>query len=219
MLRNKKREAIKLRKDGKSYSEIKKVTGVGKGTLSSWLKDYPLSQTQIKALKTRFKDLQIERFRDSMAAKRKNRLLASYNKAKESLLPLSQRELLIAGLFLYLGEGGKKGRGAIVISNSDPYVVKFAKYWYTTTLRLPEDKVRISLQLYADMDIEAELEYWSNLLDLPKSQFWKPYIKKGNSQSIDHSGFKHGTCRIYLGDTRVHEKILMSIKAMLDSIK
>ncbi|KKP80446.1 MAG: hypothetical protein UR81_C0028G0006, partial [Candidatus Levybacteria bacterium GW2011_GWB1_35_5] len=39
--------AIELRKQGKSYGQIKKQLGIAKSTLSDWLSKYPLSEKQL----------------------------------------------------------------------------------------------------------------------------------------------------------------------------
>ena len=47
-----KTKAIKLRKDGASYGEIKKKLGISKSTLSYWLKDVLLTEDQRKRFYT-----------------------------------------------------------------------------------------------------------------------------------------------------------------------
>jgi len=39
-----KQKAISLREEGKSYGEINKILGIAKSTLSTWLKDLPISK-------------------------------------------------------------------------------------------------------------------------------------------------------------------------------
>lgn len=217
MLREKKRMAIKLRLAGKSYTEIRSRVSVSKSTLSYWLNNYPLTSKQIDALTGRYKAKQIENYRITVRKRRELRLSQIYQKEAKKLLPLSKRELLIAGLFLYLGEGGKRGNGSIIVSNTDPNIVKFVLRWYTKVLKIPKEKIRVSLQLYVDMDIQKEMTFWSRLLGIPLINFWKPYIKKSHTTDIDHSGYKHGTCGLYHGNARLFEKIMMGIKAILHS--
>lgn len=216
MLREKRRLAIKLRKLGKSYKEIKDKIKVPKSTLSYWLKDHPLSSEQIKKLTQRFRIRQIENYRETVRKRIALRFSKIYQEEQKRLLPLSNKELLVAGLFLYLGEGAKQTSSSIRISNTDPEIVKFVLYWYTRILKIPKENIRVALQLYGDMDIQKELSYWSNLLKIPPSNFWKPYIKKSFTKDIDHSGYKHGTCGLCFGNARLLEKILMGIKSILD---
>lgn len=216
MLREEKRLAIRLRLAGGSYNEIRNQLLVSKSTLSSWLSDYPLTSKQISALTGRYKAKQIENYRLAVRKRNELRLSQIYKKEAKKLLPLSKRELLIAGLFLYLGEGGKRGNGSIIVSNTDPNIVKFVLYWYTKVLKIPKEKIRVSLQLYMDMDIQREMTFWSRSLGMPLINFWKPYIKKSHTMGIDHSGYKHGTCGLYHGNARLFEKIMMGTKVILD---
>jgi len=218
MLRNKKRLAIKLRRAGKSYEEIRSIIPVAKSSLAYWLRNYPLNQKQIEKLTRRYKTRQIENYRKTMRKKRESRLLQTYKEQAKHLLPLSKRELHIAGLFLYLGEGAKQTSSHITVSNTDPGIVKFVFYWYTKVLDIPKTKIKVGLQLYKDMDIKKEMKYWSRLLNIPLSNFWKPYVKNSITQDIDHSGYRHGTCSLYYGSVPLHAKIMMGIKCILDKV-
>ena len=50
-LKEKRAEALILRKQELSYSEIKKRLNVSKSTLSLWLRNYPLSKEKINELR------------------------------------------------------------------------------------------------------------------------------------------------------------------------
>jgi transposase-like protein len=218
MLRDKRRIAIKLRKSGKSYLEIRKKLGVAKSTLSLWLRDYHLTPKQTEKLNVRYKAKSVEKYRETVRKRNEKRLLETYNREKKILLPITKREFFIAGLFLYLGEGAKSRSAAVSINNTDPNIVKFTLNWYTKVLKIPKEKIKVNLQLYKDMNIKENMDYWSKLLDIPLSNFHKPYIKKTTTKGIDHSGYKHGTCGIYHGNARLHEKIMMSMQCILDRI-
>lgn len=211
-------QVIKLRLQGQTYGQIRKQLGVSKSTLSDWLSKLPLTDEQLKILsqnKERSLELGREKFRKVFRNKRLNRLKQTLDNQIKELLPLSDKELFLAGVFLYWGEGAKK-HGLVSISNTDPRVVKFALYWMTDLLKIPKSKIRINLHLYKDMDIEDSIIFWSTILDIPKNQFRKPYIKKTNREGLTYKSFGHGTCRLYAGGVLLSEKIAMSIKAISD---
>lgn len=215
MARTKDREkAIALRKQGKSYNQIKKILGVGKSTLSSWLSDYPLSRERLRELRD-WNEQRIEKFCATMKRKRDKRLALICKKQKGRIFPLTQKELFVAGLFLYWGEGSKTSTSQLIISNTDPSMIRFFIRWANKILGVPLSKFRIRLQLYNDMEIKKEIQYWSKELDLPKSQFRNPYIKKTAKSKINYKGsFGHGTCDVKVGDARLYERVLMSIRAL-----
>src|SRR3989338_6109218 len=209
------RSVITLRKEGKTYSEIRKAVKVSKSTLSIWLKSYPLSGKQLLRIK-KIKYKAIERFRKTMRERKEKRLTGYYNEAKQKIFPFSKNNLFIAGLFLYWGEGNKASSHTISINNTDSNVLKFTKYWYSEALNIREKNMKIYLHLYKDMNKIKEINYWSKQLHIPKSQFIKPYIKKSKKSNIDQKGFGHGTCALVVHNTVIKETILMEIKCISD---
>ncbi len=209
-------KALKLRKKGMSYSQIKKTLGVSKSTLSYWLNNYPLSKERIAELRDK-NETRIEKFRETMKRKKEIRLKDTYDSQKKILLPLNNREIFIAGLFLYWGEGSKYKTSVLSIANTDHAIIKFFIHWLNTCFNISKQIIKIDLQLYYDMDINKEMNYWSKTLGIPLSQFSRPYIKKTSSKNINHKGgFGHGTCNARIGNARLTEKILMSIKTIAD---
>jgi hypothetical protein len=209
-------QVFELRKKGMSYSQIKNEVQISKSTLSNWLKNLPLSKVRIRELRGR-NEKRIERFRQTMLRKKNERLNILYKEEKGKLLPLSKRELFLSGLFLYWGEGNKSSPHTMSINNSDPAVVQFSLLWVTECLGIDKEKIKAFLHLYKDMDIQVELKFWSNILDIPVASFNKPYIKDTNRKGINHKGFGHGTCGIMVNNTHLKERIMMGLKAVKDS--
>ena len=73
-----KQKALKLRKLGKSYSQIKKVLRISKSTLSSWLKNYPLPPEKIRELRN-WNHIRIERYRETRSKTREALLKQIYD--------------------------------------------------------------------------------------------------------------------------------------------
>ena len=209
------REALRLRKEGKSYSQIKTELGISKSTLSGWLHKYPLTREQINSLRS-LSEKRIERYSNTMRRKREERHFLYYTQEKEKWFPFSERELFIAGLFLYWGEGDKTSRHVVSINNTDPNVVKFALNWMVRCLRFPEDRIRVHIHLYDDMNVEDEIGYWKKELGVERNQFTRPYIKKSKKTSLDQKGFGHGTCGVRFCKTEIKERLLMDLKAVSD---
>ena len=217
MARFKDRErALALRKQGMSYSQIKKILKVSKSTLSLWLRDYPLSKQRIRELRD-WNEQRIEKCRETKRKKKEKRLNNFYQEQKRFILPFNKRELYLAGLFLYWGEGSKSQLTELSISNTDPSVIKFFIAWLTKSLKIPKGKLKVRLHLYRDMDIKKEIQFWIKILSIPPKQFTKPYIKKNSREAINHKGrFGHGTCNVRIGGARIAEKIHMAIKTIAD---
>lgn len=209
-------EAIKLRLEGKTYGQIRRELGIPKTTLSGWLKNLPLDLSQQKLLienKQLSRDLAKEKYRLTRKSQQNARLKSILEYQMKELLPLSGRELFLAGVFLYWGEG-EKTHGTVSISNSDPKLIKFALYWMKESLKISQNRIKVRLSLYKDMNINESILYWSKTLSLPVEQFRKSYIKKTNREGLTYKSHGHGTCRLYIGDVYASESIAMAVKAI-----
>lgn len=208
--------ARKLRAKGKSYSQIKSVLGVGKGTLSAWLEDMPLSTEQIRELRD-LNPRRIENFRKTMQRKRESRLAVAYDRARNDIGRLSRREVFIAGFYLYWAEGTKTHKGNIGITNTDPAVIRVFLNW-ASIVKIPREKMYVRLHLYADMDAEKEICYWAQELNFSRAQFRSPHVKKSLLTGLTYkNGFGHGTCNLRFENMAMWEYITGALKYLHES--
>jgi len=190
-----KQKVLLLRKKGYSYSQIRQETKVSKSTLSAWLQDFPLSKSRIRELRDR-NPRRIERFRETMRLKREAEEDRKFILVEKELGKLSTRDRLIAGLFLYWGEGTKAAPCLTSLSNTDPDALKFFVHWLNA-FGIKNDQLSVVLHLYKDMDHVKEIRFWSEYLNIPEHRFRKPYIKNTRICDITYrSGFGHGTCNV-----------------------
>lgn len=206
---------IELRLQGMSYSQIKEKIKISKSTLSVWLKEYPLSEERIKELRDN-NPRRIERFRNTMAVKKTQRLDVAYKKATMDIGTLNKRDLFIAGFFLYWGEGSKTTVATTALTNTNPTVLLFFIKWLKL-FGIKKSDLRVKLHLYSDMDIEKMKEWWSKKLGIPLGQFRKPYIKKTMQSNAVYKGyFKQGTCSVIYEGVTFLNYILMGLKYLME---
>lgn len=215
-------EAVRLRLDNQmSYGEIKKRLGVSKGTLSRWLEDLPLSPERMLELRRNGwskGEAKREKFRETMRAKRDARDAEVYIRQKQRLSLVSEESLFVAGLMLYAAEGEKKSRCDIAFTNTDPALVRFFARWIVQFLGLPKEKLRIQLHLYENMDIKVEEQFWLTELSFSEMQLWKSQVHKLRPNSFSYRDTsRHGTCKLYIGNTIKKSEIRLSIKAFFDT--
>ena len=200
-----------MRKDGMSYSQIKEKLGISKSTLSGWLYNMPLSEKRIRELQAD-NPIRIERYRNTMRAKREVRLQEVYKKVSKDIGSISKRDLFLAGLFLYWGEGTKAQKGSVNLTNTNPSMLKFFLKWLEL-FDVKRKNLKVKLHLYSDMDIKKYVAFWSKELKIPISQFRKSYIKKTQLKSITYkNGFGKGTCCVMFENRDLWEYIIMSLK-------
>jgi len=204
--------AIKLRKSGKSYSQIREVIKVSKSTLSLWLKDLPLSDKKLRELRD-LNPIRIEKYQKTMKAKREANFLKVFDIVEKDIGLLDKRDYFIAGLFLYWGEGLKATRYTTSISNTDPKVLKFFITWLNKIFNIKKEDLSVRLHLYKDMSVKEERKFWCKELGLTSKNFQKDYIKdtKLDSQTYKN-GFGHGTCNVMYYGKGVADYVKMSLK-------
>ncbi len=128
---------------------------------------------------------------------------------------LSQREFLVAGVALYAGEGAK-GDGRITFANSDPRMMRFFITWLRTFFAVDESRLRFTLYLHAGLDLDAANVFWSNLTEIPLSQFGKPY-RAIPDPSIRHSKHPMGCPRVGYSCSRSHRALMGLVDGLLSS--
>ena len=216
-LQEKHARAIELRKMGWSYPETKNELGVSKGSLSLWLRNYPLTPDQLSKYKNDRESRRVENYRNTCERTRQTKLDGYYDQERVRLLPLSKSEMYLAGLMLYWGEGLKANWSTVSFSNTNPKMIVFVKKWLTDCLGVSVDKLVVRLHLYSDMDSSTEHGYWSKLLEIPLTQFRKPYVKQSMRIGIsEKGGFGHGTCDLTVHNAVLKKRIIMGIKVISD---
>lgn len=185
--------AIALRQKGWSYSVIKSRVGVSKSTLSHWLRHIPYRPNQ--AILKRIK----EGTAKSNAARHRLRvesIAAGRKLGHETVQQLTERDLLMLGLGVYIGEGSKLYED-VAILNSDPEIVRLAMRWFRKIFKVPEQNFSIALHIYPDTSEKAAMSYWSKVTDIPFSQFRKTYVDRRTNKSNKKSRkLPYGTAHI-----------------------
>ncbi len=218
-----KQKAIKLRVEQHlSYNAILKQVPVAKSTLHEWLQHFPLSRERIAELRkaswTKF-EAKIELFRVAQRERREREDQKIYEICLKKFRNISKKSAFIGGLMLYVAEGAKRGRGKLVLANTDVRLINFFIQWLGVFYKVPKSAIRIQLQLYQTMDLEREYQYWERELGISRSQFYKPYIHKTTPASFSYSeSFRHGTCSAYLLNEKIRRQVLMAIRAMFDTM-
>jgi hypothetical protein len=121
---------------------------------------------------------------------------------KKDIGILSKREVFLTGVALYWGEGFKnKHEHRLGFCNSDPTMVKFYLYWLEQCLSVKKEDIvlRVTLNKVYEKKTKEIQSYWSNYLEIPLTQFTKPFYQA----SVWKKQYKTDT---YSGVLRIHVK-------------
>ena len=182
-------QALKLRRLGKSIGSIAQELGVSKSTSSHWCMGIKLTKQQKETLT-----------RNAIKAGSSGRLVgAEMNKRKKQerieihdrtgltkIGKITSRELLIAGIALYWAEGSKTDRSQLSLVNSDPILIYFMYQWFQKIFNIPKKDFlpRVSINEIHRPRIEKVTRFWAQLLKLPLSQFRNTSFIKAKQKKV-----------------------------------
>lgn len=158
--------ARELRAQSWTLLDIARELGVSKSSVSLWVRDVEFVPNPRR--RTRAPRPSSLHMRKLAEIERCNR------EGVEIVGSLNDREFLIAGALLYAGEGFK-GDSHLGMANTDPNILLMFVTWLRRCFDIDEARLRVRLYLHEGLDLEAAERFWSDLLDVPRSQFRKPY--------------------------------------------
>jgi len=211
-----KQKALRLRKRGLSYNEIRKILLVAKSTLSYWLKHVPLKAKYRKRLYT--KQIAILSLGSQSQKERRKREVEKIidGARQEIVFPLSKDAYRLFGAALYWAEGSK-GK-MFEITNSDPHFIVFVTRWIHLIFAIPPNQLKARLNIYPQQNEAGIKKFWSNLTGIPVKNFGKTYVKP-LSTGYKKNNLYYGTMRIEIPrSVDLHYRVLGWIKAILHDI-
>lgn len=209
-MRKDKVQAYKLRREGKSYKQIRELLGIPLGTLGSWFKNEQWSQE----IRDRLGKEQSLSFPKKLAAvirankKRWGEIHQEYrDNGEREFETLKSNPLFLAGVMLYWGEGSKGSKGSqLKLANTDPLMIRLFYQILKDVIRVPKDKLHIWLLLYPDLVDDMQKRFWSRATGIPLSQFKGSIYITGRHPT---KRLSYGVCNIYVNSREFKEKMMV----------
>ena len=194
-----------LRAEAWTLADIAGELGVSKSSVSTWVRDVDFEPHPRRRARKRgpnklerAKAAEIERFRIE---------------GIERVGRLTEREFLMAGLGLYAGDGAKGGT-EVALANSDPAMIAFFLAWLRNFFAVEERRLRIHLYLHEDLDLDAAEQFWSDLTNIPRTQFHKTYRAKVKG-TLRRNRHPHGCCHVRYLSTPMIREVLGMMRALM----
>ncbi|EKD80229.1 MAG: hypothetical protein ACD_40C00170G0001 [uncultured bacterium] len=221
-LKRNRTHAIRLRREGKSYLDISRELGIAKSTLSGWLRNISLTDQQRKNLNAQWKVGTSKALELARATHRRMKLdrhskVETEVKRYINSVEISRDILEMLFVGLYLGDGFKNN-GRVGLGNADPDIVLL----FVTLLRklylINESKLRVQVFARADQIEDELLEYWSSLLEIPVTHFYKTQFDKRTANIKSRDNY-HGVCAVVYADIKMQWRILGIGKEMIEYVR
>ena len=214
---NKKQLAITLRKQGYTYSVIAKKTGLSKSTLSYHLSEIPFTPNEVT--KKRLQKARAAAIK-SKAKKKLDSIQQSRQQAIRELGKLSDRDLFMAGIGLYIGEGSKT-QDMTRLVNSDHRVVCLFIRWLKL-LGLRNRNIFLRVHGYPDTDFNQAESFWLSTTGLPATQLQPACVDTRIAKDKRRKGIhEYGTAHVTVharGRKEFGVFLSRKIKAYMDAV-
>ena len=204
-----KTRADRLRLRGKNYREIKDLLGIPKSTLSTWFSKKHAHIFNRKAQLIHLAKIRLIA-RQSVLIRIEQRDKEINRKAIQLLQKLECNEptnKLALGL-LYWAEGAKHAKvSGLIFVNTDPLLMRLFVELLRRSYNLDESKFRIRIHLHYYHEKKPLLKFWSELLNIPKQQFAKPFLKLRSKKKRFRKNSK-GICLLRYADSNIRRELL-----------
>jgi transcriptional regulator with XRE-family HTH domain len=197
-------QARELRAQSWTLQDIATELGVSKSSVSLWVRDVEFVPNPKR--RGRYQ-------RPSSLRVRKLAEIESMDRAGAADIGrLSEREFLLFGVALYLGEGFK-GDGLVGLANTDPDILRAFVAWLRHFFSIDETRLRVRLYLHTGLDLEAAERFWSELLRIPLAQFRKPYraVTDSTRRSAKH---RMGCPAVTYSCSHTHRRVMGLVRAL-----
>lgn len=186
-------EAEKLRDQGYSYNMIHSELGVPISTMSYWFRDRPFRPNKKVLERVKYGPIK-------SGAKRHNEKVKEIERLKKvgikEVGKLTDRDLFMLGIGLYIGEGSKTIE-SIRIINSDPAVIFVGIKWLKESCMLSNDNITVRLHIYPDNNEDEAKTFWSGITGLPLANFRKTVVdQRTNKSNVNNRKLPYGTAHI-----------------------
>lgn len=213
-------KARKMREGGESVKGIAEILGVSSSSVSLWCRDIKLSFEQVAELERRNKDPHYGRrgkYLEVLKEATDSKKLKLKTEGQKLVNGLSKREKFLVGAALYWAEGFKKDK-MVGFANTDPEMIKFVLGWLIESLGVSPALIRLRIVINESHKyrIYEVHKYWSQLVGIPMSQFYRPTFQKVKWNKVyDHPEDYFGVLRIrVLKSTDLLRKILGMIEGL-----
>jgi len=197
--------ARELRAEAWTLQDIATELGVSKSSVSLWVRDIDfVPNPRRRSRHQRPSSLHVRKVAEIQRCQ---------HEGVEWIGRMSEREFLILGAALYAGEGSKTS-DKLCFVNSDPRMIWTFTTWLRRFFDVDESRLRMRLYLHEGLDLDAAMEFWSDLTDIPRGQFQKPY-RAGADPTRRHAKHVMGCPAVVYADSTKHRRVMGLVSAIL----
>jgi hypothetical protein len=199
---------LELRRKKRSYNFIAKELGIAKSTVSYWLAQNKESQAIKRNLVLEQRIWSRKHMTKIARAASKRWAIwraKARDDARKEFPELITNSLFVAGIVMYWGEGDSKPQNPLRLSNTDPRMIRLYVQFLCNVLKVPPEKIRLTLILYPDLHNDRCRLFWSKTTGLHTRHFLKTQYIQGHHPT---KRLQYGICIVVVYSRQCKEKVL-----------
>jgi len=222
-----KKQAIALRKEGETYSEILAKIPVAKSTISLWLQEVYLARKQKQRLTAK---KIAARLSGGLARKNQRMKLVQdiTNVSRKEIGKISDRELWLIGIALYWAEGSKSKEYnpsmGIVFTNSDYQMIQIFLRWLKVCCGVKDNELGYEIYIHESCreKIQQVIGFWSSKLNIQENSLQKIRYKKNkiNTKRKNVGDLYNGCLRVtVVASSTLNRRVVGWIDGIMGTLK
>lgn len=185
--------AENLRRQGLSYSEIKKQVPVAKSSLSLWLRGISLNSEQRKRLE-RLNTIGQKAGAKARHMQKIERLCLLKEAVNKEVPKFIRDPFFVLGLTLYWAEGAKQKpwipSQRFSFSNSDARLILLMRQWLRKFSDAENANIQYRLYIHDNANVDQAIKEWMDILEINKTQIKISYKKHKTHSRHDSASYK-----------------------------
>jgi hypothetical protein len=227
-MRNDKEQALKLRLSGHSYTEIQRLLGIPKSTLSGWFTNLELSTATRERMQARTNKSAIQ----ALIKRNKQQTHFAIQRMREIRLEsnreiqkISCSDLKLIGTALYWAEGYKRPQirngkertyHPVALTNSDPKLIMLFLRFLREVCKVPDTSITADIRIYKHLNEDELFTFWQKITQIPIENFGKVYydVSKSSLGKRPFNRLPYGTIMIRVNQTKLFHRIMGWIEGL-----
>ena len=192
--------ARELRAQSWTLQEIADELGVSKGSVSVWVRDVDFEPRPRNRGHSGHKP-------HPLTLKKQAQLEQCRQEAEVFCEGLTDRDLFIYGVALYVGEGAKTENSGLRMANTSAPIMAAFMTWLRRFFDIDELRLYARLYLHEGLDEDEAISFWSEIVGVPRSQFQSTYraTPRGTHKRSKHV---HGCLSVGYNDVFILRRVL-----------
>ncbi len=117
-------------------------------------------------------------------------------------------KLMGIGLGLYWGEGTKSSKYSVRLGNTDPALLNTFILFLTELFGVKKSDMKFGLQIFTDINPQEALAYWTRVLGVKPSQFYKIIVTISGSLGTYRKKSVYGVVTVHYHNKKLRDIVV-----------